>query len=60
MAAAGSGFNLLSALEGKVDADQQQRQKRPHGFALSATDDGLHSAGQVKRAVPAGTPFTRY
>ncbi|KAA6423773.1 MAG: regulator of telomere elongation helicase 1-like [Trebouxia sp. A1-2] len=56
-----SGFNLLSVLEGKVDADQQQRHKRPHGFALSGSNDSLHSAGKIKAAAPlhTATAFTR-
>jgi len=59
--AAASGFNLLSVLEGKVDADQQQRHKRPHGFALSGSNDSLHSAGKIKAAAPiqAAAAFTR-
>ena len=59
--AAASGFNLLSVLEGKVDADQQQRHKRPHGFALSGSNDSLHSAGKIKAAAPlqTATAFTR-
>jgi hypothetical protein len=59
--AAASGFNLLSVLEGKVDADQQQRHKRPHGFALSGSNDSLHSAGKIKAAAPLQTaaPCTR-
>ena len=59
--AATSGFNLLSVLEGKVDADQQQRHKRPHGFALSGSNDSLHSAGKIKAAAPlhTATAFTR-
>ena len=61
MLAAASGFNLLSVLEGKVDADQQQRHKRPHGFALSGSNDSLHSAGKIKAATPLQTAaaFTR-
>ncbi|DBB06555.1 TPA: Regulator of telomere elongation helicase 1 [Trebouxia sp. C0004] len=58
---AASGFNLLSVLEGKVDADQQQRHKRPHSFAMSGSNGSLHSAGKIKAAAPLQTaaPCTR-
>lgn len=60
--AAGSAFNLLSALEGKVDADQQQAHRKPRGLALPAGNDSLHLAGKTKAlAAPlqATSPFTR-
>ena len=60
--AAGSAFNLLSALEGKVDADQQQAHRKPRGLALPVGDDSLHLAGKTKAlAAPlqGASPFTR-
>ena len=60
--AAGSAFNLLSALESKVDADQQQTHRKPRGLALPAGNDSLHLAGKTKAPpapLQAASPFTR-
>ena len=48
----GSTFNLLAALEDKVDADQQQRQKRPHALVSFDPDDNLPQ-DRARAPVPA-------
>ncbi|KAL3139839.1 hypothetical protein ABBQ38_004137 [Trebouxia sp. C0009 RCD-2024] len=61
---AGRGtFNLLSALEGKVEADQRHKGKRVHSFGL-ATDAGddvaKHQQTKTAAPLPNSTMFPRH
>lgn len=53
MTAGRGSFNLLSALESKVDIDQQQKSRKVHSFGLSAdAADDMASHQQTRPAAP--------
>lgn len=60
---AGRGsFNLLSALESKVDAGQQQKSKKLHSFGSSAgaaDDVAVDQQTRPAAAMPSSTMFPR-
>ena len=62
MTAGRGSFNLLSALESKVDTDQRQKSRKVHSFGLSAdAADDMASHQQTRPAalMPSGTMSAR-